>query len=105
MSISPMNFNGMIQSTNEVSHAKVQEDQRSHIQQANVSVEVNRKQEELAHQVNDPEQSREQEYRYDRGGNGAGYRGSQNKKKKKEKESKGDGTVTKKPMTSFDIRI
>lgn len=106
MSISPIHFNGMIQSTNEISNTKVQEDQKPVVQQANVSIEVEKKQEALSRQVNDPEDAQEHEYRYDREGNGSGYQGNQSKKHNQNKtEDSKDGSVKKKPVTSFDIRI
>ena len=46
MSISPINFNGMIQNTNEVSHAKANEDQKPMLQQDNLTHTVEKQQEQ-----------------------------------------------------------
>ena len=104
MSISPINFNGMIQNTNEISNAKLQEDQKPILQQANSSVEVEKQQDRNSHQVNGLQNSAKEELHYDREGDGKGYQGNQHNKNKKEKKSE-DGTVTKKSSSSFDIRI
>lgn len=107
MSISPLNFNGMIQNANEVSHAQAHENQKASVQQANVTVEVERKQEKISHQVNETDDG-DKDYRYDREGNGRGYQGNRNKQKKdtdEELEFTSDGIVKKKPVPSFDIRI
>ena len=45
MSISPINFNGMIQNTNEVSHTQAQEEQKSTFQQEMLTHEVDRQKE------------------------------------------------------------
>ena len=54
MSISPINFNGMIQNTNEISHTKANEDQKPLTQQDFLTGAVEKKVEQEAHQVNDP---------------------------------------------------
>ena len=46
MSISPINFNGMIQNTNELSHTKAQEDQKPMLEQQNLTHTVEKKQEQ-----------------------------------------------------------
>lgn len=110
MSISPINFNGMIQNTNEVSHTKANEDQKPMLQQNNLTHAVDKQQEQQAKQVNDLYKADQQEARYDREGSGKGYEGNKNRKKKKE-EHKGDaslnsdGKVSEKHTTSFDMRI
>ena len=109
MSISPMNFNGMIQNTNEVSHAKANEDQKPMLQQDNLTHTVDKQQEQQAKQVNDPYKADREDERYDREGNGKGYEGNKNKKrklpKKKEEEKRPDGCVSEKHTASFDMRV
>ena len=109
MSISPINFNGMIQNTNEISHTKANEDARPLAQQAALTDTVEKQQEQLSHQVNDTYNAKRTEDSYEREGNGRGYEG--NKKRKPPKEEKktqkleGDGSVSEKPKPSFDMRI
>lgn len=108
MSISPINFNGMIQNTNEISHTKANEDQKPLLQQAALTDTVEKQQEQLSHQVNDTKSSKRTENSYDREGNGKGYEGNKKRKPPKEKEGQnleGDGTVTEKPKPSFDMRV
>ncbi|MCR4568336.1 MAG: hypothetical protein K5769_09810 [Pseudobutyrivibrio sp.] len=109
MSISPINFNGMIQNTNEVSHTQAQEEQKSTFQQEMLTHEVDRQKEHESKQVNDLYKAEQGENRYDREGNGAGYEGNKGQKKKpaekKEDKSQPDGKISEKPATSFDMRV
>ncbi len=109
MSISPINFNGMIQNTGEVSQTKANDDQKSVMQQSNLSVEVEKKQEQQQKQVNNLEETQKKEDSYDREGNGKGYEGNKQRKKApkivKDQKLQGDGKVSPKPMTSFDMRV
>lgn len=107
MSISPINFNGMIQNTNEVSHAKANEDQKPMLQQDHLTHTVEKQQEQQSKQVNDLYKADREEERYDREGNGKGYEGNKKRKflKKKDDERRPDGSVTEKHTTSFDMRI
>ena len=111
MSISPINFNGMIQNTNEISHTKANEDQKPVTQQDFLTGAVEKKVEQQSHQVNDPTNTKRSEDRYDREGSGKGYEGNQNRKPPKDKDKKvgikkdGDGTVSEKSHPSFDMRI
>ncbi|SFH62690.1 hypothetical protein SAMN04487830_103119 [Pseudobutyrivibrio sp. OR37] len=108
MSISPINFNGMIQNTNEISHTKASEDQKPLLQQSALTDTVEKQQEKLAHQVNDTYNAKRTEDSLDREGNGKGYEGNKKRrppKDKKDEKLQGDGTVTEKTTPSFDIRI
>ena len=107
MSISPINFNGMIQNTNEVSQAKANEDQKPMLQQDNLTHTVEKQQEQQAKQVNDLYKADREEERYEREGNGKGYEGNKKRKllKKKDDEKRPDGSVSEKHTTSFDMRI
>ncbi|MBQ6464233.1 MAG: hypothetical protein IJJ59_12985 [Pseudobutyrivibrio sp.] len=108
MSISPINFNGMIQNTNEISHTKANEDQKPLLQQSVLTDTVEKQQEQKAHQVNDTYNAKRTEYSYDREGNGKGYEGNKKRKPPKEKKGQnleGDGTVIEKPKPSFDMRV
>ena len=107
MSISPINFNGMIQNTNEISHTKATEDQKPMLQQENLTHTVEKQQEQQAKQVNDLYKADKEDERYDREGSGKGYQGNKGHKasKKKEEEKRSDGSVTEKHIASFDMRI
>ena len=108
MSISPINFNGMIQNTNELSHTKAQEDQKPMLEQQNLTHTVDKQQEQQAKQVNDLYKADREDDRYDREGNGRGYEGNKQRKKtfeKKKEEKRPDGSVSEKHTTSFDMRI
>lgn len=108
MSISPINFNGMIQNTNELSHTKTQEDQKPMLEQQNLTHTVEKQQEQQAKQVNDLYKSNREEDSYEREGNGKGYEGNKKQKgiKKQKKDQKmPDGSVSEKHTTSFDMRI
>ncbi len=106
MSISPIHFNGMIQSGSEVSHTQSQEVNKPELQQANVTVAVEKKIEKKSHQVTSKDKASQEEYRYDREGDSKGYEGSkQNKKKKERLKEEADGRVVLKNKPSFDIKI
>ncbi len=109
MSISPINFNGMIQNTNEVSHAKANEDQKPTLQQENLTLAVEKQQEQQSKQVNDTYKADKENERYDREGNGKGYQGNKGKRKPAPKLKEGqklpDGSVSEKHTTSFDMRV
>lgn len=111
MSISPLNFNGMIQNTNEVSHTHSAEDQKPLLQQENLTHEVDKQQEQQAKQVNNLYKSEQSESKYDREGSGKGYQRNKNRKptnpkdKKEETEMTADGKIFQKPSSSFDMRV
>ena len=110
MSISPINFNGMIQNTNEISHTKATEDQKPMLQQQVLTDTVEKMQEQKSRQVNDPNDTKRTENKNDREGNGKGYKGNKKRKPPKNantkgQELKGDGSVSEKPTPSFDMRV
>ncbi len=109
MSISPINFNGMIQNTNEISHTKANEDQKPAMQQDFLTGAVEKKTEQESHQVNDTYNAKRTEDKYDREGNGKGYEGNKKRKEPPKKnttqELDKDGNVIEKPKPSFDMRI
>lgn len=106
MSISPINFNGMIQNTAEVGNIKSNEDTRPEVNQSNLQVGFEQEEEEQSHSVNELEQKSDKYDLGDGSGNGA-YQGNRNKKKKKEdKEKMADGVVKKKgESSSFDVSV
>jgi hypothetical protein len=111
MSISPLNFNGMIQNTNELSHTKANEDQKPLLQQSVLTDTVEKQQEKLQHQVNDTYNAKKTENKNDREGSGKGYEGNKNRKPPKDKKDSkdqkpiGEGALSEKPIPSFGMRI
>ena len=106
MSLSPINFNGMIQNTAEVGNIKSHEDARPEINQSNLQTVFNNEEEHQSHSVNQLEEKTDQ---YDLGegqGNGS-YQGRRNKKKKNKEDNKvSDGVVKKKDgHISFDMSV
>lgn len=106
MSISPINFNGMIQNTAEVGNIKSQEDARPEVNQSNQQVVFEQETEQQSRSVNELEQKSDQ-YDLGDGQGGGAYQGNRNKKKKKEsKEKMADGVVKKKGESfSFDVSV
>ena len=106
MSLSPINFNGMIQSTAEIGNIKSHEDSRPEVNHANIQVVVDQQEEHESHSVSQLEEKSEQ---YDLGdGQSNSYRGGNRKKKQKKEEKKEpDGVVRKKDghSMSFDISV
>ncbi len=106
MSLSPINFNGMIQNTAEISNLKSHEDKGAEVSQNNMQVVFDKQSEHESHSVHQLEEKGE---KYDLGdGQGnAQYRGNKKKKdKKKEEKDKSDGVVKKKDgHMSFDISV
>ncbi|MCR4610866.1 MAG: hypothetical protein K5644_03095 [Lachnospiraceae bacterium] len=105
MSLSPINFNGMIQNTAEVGNIKAQEDARPEVNQSNMQAVFNQEEEHESRSVNQLEEKTNQYDLGDGKGNG-GYQGGKKKKKKREEEKKSDGVVKKKDgHVSFDMSV
>lgn len=105
MSISPINFNGMIQNTAEIGNLKSHEDSRVEVNQANIQNVITQEEERESHSVNELEEKTTQYDLGDGQGNNS-YQGSKKKKKKKKDNSNADGVVIKKDShNSFDMTI
>lgn len=104
MAINPIEVNGMLVRTQDLSAIKQNEDNRAILQQGNVANSVVKKMQEKHEQVVNAEKTEYNEYRYDakEKGNGS-YQGNRRKKENKEKEE--DGKVVKKQPGGFDMRI
>ena len=112
MIIRPVEFNGMIQNTAEVSQNKVADDQQPLVQQQNISQFSEQAAEVKLHQVNGKENAAENNAKVDENGsvgNGTyeGNGGDREKKEKKQHEFfESDGSVkVKNEHGSFDIKI
>lgn len=103
MSIRPVDFNGMIQRTDDVSQLKVHQDQKPAIDQQSIQTQVAEQREALTHQVVDAEESSQMQNQADAREEGKG-KYFQNRKRKKEKSA--EGKVMKKSVGGgFDIKI
>ena len=108
MSIRPVDFNGMIQRTQDVGNLKQNEDSRPAVQQQNIEIKQEKQEDNLAHKVQDTEEKENFSFRYDAKEKGSNsYSRDDTKKKKKQKSMEGtDGSVRpKERKCSFDIKI
>lgn len=105
MSIRPVEFNGMIQRTQDVGNIKQGEDNKAAMQQQNIQIQQQKQEDGLTHQVQQAGEKENEGYRYDAKEKGNGTY-EDNKKKKQKKEKKQDGKVVLKGQSSgFDIKI
>lgn len=104
MAINPIEMNGMVSRSQDISVLKHNEDNRAALQQGNVANALVKKTQEKHEQVVNPEKTEYNEFRYDakEKGNGS-YQGNSKKKDKKDKQE--DGKVVKKQPRGFDMRI
>ncbi len=106
MSIRPVDFNGMIQNTNEISHMKANEDNKAALQQEGIQTIVHRQEENATTTVHDMEDAGHHEYNYKDGKGNGGDSSQKRRKSKATKDLKKDGKVTlKQEHPSFDIKI
>ena len=103
--LSPIEFNGMIQRTQDISVMKQNEDIKPQFEQMAVQVRQQQKAEEKHTNVNAKDNADRENTKYDakEKGNGLYYK-SQEWKKSKENNEKSDGTVRKISTSSFDIK-
>lgn len=104
MSIRPVDLGGMIQRTDDVGLIKHREDEKPMTDQQNIQVRVDKREDNLAHQVqqtNNTEEAKNQADAKDEGRNQ--YKKRDHGKKTQKKK---DASVTKKDSSGgFDIRI
>lgn len=104
MAISPILVNGTIQQTNGVLQNHTRETQKAAMDQGNIYVQEQKKEQKKAHQVMDSDKSRFQQERYDAKEKGHGnYQGDGGKNRRHHEDE--DGTVIEKSMGGFDIKI
>lgn len=104
MSIRPIDFNGMIQRTEDVGVIKHQADNKPLVDQANITVQIEHNEDVAAHQVQTTAQSGTAKNDRDAKDEGSGVYVPIGGRKKAKKKS--DGKVTKKaPSGGFDIKI
>jgi hypothetical protein len=106
MAIRPVEFNGIIQRTEDVSNLKHQEDSKPHVDQQNIQTQMQRKEEAVKHQVVTKQDSSQAENHADAREEGRGVYYTPSRKKKQEKEKKpADRVVPKNTSGRFDIKI
>ncbi|MBE5900600.1 MAG: hypothetical protein E7280_01710 [Lachnospiraceae bacterium] len=105
MTIRPIDFNGMMQRSQDVSTLKQHEDQRPVIEQQHIEHKEEKKIEHRLHQVNESEKKDETQTKYDaRDESKNKYFANPNAKKKK-KEEKDKVTPKAQYSGGFDIKI
>lgn len=107
MTIRPVDFNGMIQNTQEVGNVRNQEEHRPLVQQEVTAMNSQQEAEVSVSQVHEQGDSAAESALDAEGGNGSGYNASRTKKRpKKKKEKVSDGLVkVKTGHMSFDTKI
>lgn len=103
MTIRPVDLNGMIQRTDDVGIIKHQQDAKPMHDQQNIQIQVDNREDQLFHQVNDSSESSKLKNDTDakNGGNGS-YSGGRKKKKEKKTNAK---IIDKNAGGGFDIKI
>jgi len=105
MSIRPIDFNGMVQRTQDMGTLKQNEDNKPVVDQHVFSVKVQKDAQQNLHQVNRSEESQNNQKKYDAREKGSNqYQGSFQEGRKDKKKSK-DKVVKKNVYEGFDIKI
>lgn len=107
MSIRPVDFNGMIQSTQGATTQKAADDSRPAINQQNMAVAVTKEAEQTQRTVTKKSESAKESALDPNGSNGGALLSDDNKRReKKEEEETPDGRVIRKgAASSFDVKI
>lgn len=106
MSIRPVDFNGIIQRTQDIGTVKYQEDMKPVVDQQNIQAEVKKEEFRKSEQVQKKSDLEREEQRYDakEKGNGQQYQPNHGRKREKEEEQP-DGKVMVKKYQRFDMKI
>lgn len=102
MSIRPVDFNGMIQRTDDVGQVKVHEDQKPFVDQQAIQGQIARREDQTAHQVANPQENSAMENHADAREEG------KNKyvaKRKKKTEKNTDRVIKKQSSGGFDMKV
>lgn len=106
MTIRPVDFNGMIQRTDDVAYLKHQEDAKPMQSQQNIQVQVDQREDTLAHQVSDTNDAEKTKSETDSKNGENQYTGDGGRFRKKKSKVKENGKVIQKnAVSSFDIKI
>ena len=104
MAISPILNSGMIQRTDDVGALRLQQEQRPMVEQQSAQTQVNRKADELSHQVVTPGDSSKTDTHADAREEGKNKYFSQKKKDKKE-TNEGNRVIKKYSSSRFDMKV
>ena len=103
MAISPILLNGSIQQTDNILHNQVKQVEKGVVDQGNIQVQVEKKEQQMAKQVVHADETLFKEERFDAKEKGHnGYCGDGGKRRRK---IKGDGRVVAKSEGGFDMKI
>ena len=103
MAISPILLNGSIQQTDNVLHNQLKQVEKGMVDQGNIQVQTEKKEQQLARQVVHADEAIFKEGRFDAKEKGHNeYSGDGGKRRKK---LKGDGRVVEKFERGFDMKI
>ena len=109
MALNPVEFNGVIQRSSDMSVFKQQEDAKTTINQQNIQSTINQHETESLNRVNDVEETDFFGFRYDAkdgGSNGTYQYHGKKREKKEDEDEKSDGKVFKKDERGrFDVSI
>ncbi len=108
MTVRPVHLNGMIQNTQDVSAIRHQENQRPAIEQQNIHIREQQKEQSQAQEVHKKDNADNEQKKFDAKEKGSNeYRDQRGKNKKEKKENLPDGSVKVKMTMSggFDIKI
>lgn len=108
MSIRPVDFQGMMQRTQDVSTIKQNEDNQPVVQQQAVYTQETKKIDQRLHQVNDAEEKENGGYQYDAKEKGNGQyeeTGGRSSDRKKQSERGRDRVIVKGAPGGFDMKI
>ncbi len=104
MAISPILLNGSIQQTDNVLHNQTKQIEKGMVDQGNIQVQAEKKEQQRAERVVHAEDTLFMEERFDAKEKGKnGYQGDGGKKRRKKFE--GDGKVIAKSAGGFDMKI
>lgn len=104
MTIRPVDMGGMIQRTDDIGQIKHQQDIKPMTDQQNIQLQVNKREDNLAHRVQETDNKRKMNNDADAKDESRGQYFSNSKKKKK--NASNDGKVVKKNSNGiFDIKI
>lgn len=104
MSIRPVDVNGMIQRTQDVSTMKQNEDNKPVMEQRNIQTQFSKETIHHMKQVTHADDTQNQQKRYDAKEKGSNEYVNQQKNKKKEKKTEGK-VIEKSAFSGFDIKI
>ncbi len=105
MTVRPIQFNGMIQNSQDVSSIQQHENNRPAIEQQNIQIEQEKKQEQQSQEVQQKDNVNHEEQKFDAKEKGSNEYSGKKQKKKKQPQNLPDGTVRVKMTSGFDIKV